>query len=494
MMTACTAAILAFSLLAKTPADVQNKVHLLPWPVASIAIPKDTKDTKPKDTKPKPKAKSPQPKAQSLKPQATSPEDTLCDLSTVNAALPETLQVLSNQARIGLVLLSPSDLKISTNLVRTKFIDALRHLCAISGMSYLKVGNTYIVATKDKLKEAYPADYYRANPDERPEPPKAPEEAVTEIYVANYVSSGQLAASLSQLFPKEELFAVAGPVQSNPNISTQSTSSATGSDATVLTRDENAANSAGKMLILRGKKSIVDQALDLAKRMDSQRPQVAIEVTIHDISDAALKELGISWSFGNISISEKASGSMNFGSFSRGPMTFTGVIKALEQADKAKLLASPNVSVLDGERAFILIGDRINYPVLVGYSQNNAPIFSKEEERVGIYLQVAANVSSDDNVTLSLYPQVSSITGFLNVNGASYPQISTREAQTTLRVHSGETIVMGGLLKSSETSTYESVPLLSQLPFIGELFKRRRTNKTASQVIISITPKVLRTQ
>jgi type II secretory pathway component GspD/PulD (secretin) len=53
---------------------------------------------------------------------------------------------------------------------------------------------------------------------------------------------------------------------------------------------------------------------------------------------------------------------------------------------------------------------------------------------------------------------------------------------------------MGGLLKSSETSTYESVPLLSQLPFIGELFKRRRTNKTASQVIISITPKVLRTQ
>jgi type II secretory pathway component GspD/PulD (secretin) len=130
--------------------------------------------------------------------------------------------------------------------------------------------------------------------------------------------------------------------------------------------------------------------------------------------------------------------------------------------------------------------------VLVGYSQNNAPIFSKEEERVGIYMQVAASVSSDDNVTLSLYPQVSSVTGFLNVNGASYPQISTREAQTTLRVHTGETIVMGGLMKTEETASYDRVPFLSDLPFLGQLFRHRKETKTASQVIISITPKVIR--
>jgi type IV pilus assembly protein PilQ len=259
----------------------------------------------------------------------------------------------------------------------------------------------------------------------------------------------------------------------------------------VLAKDDTTAPS-GKMLILHGPKSMVDAALELARKMDLMRPQVAIEVTIYDISDTALKDLGISWTYGDVNIQEQNNKGVNFGSFARAPLSFNGVIKALEQEDKAKLLASPNVSVLDGERAFILIGDRINYPVLIGYSQNNAPIFSKEEERVGIYMQVAASVSSDDNVTLSLYPQVSSISGFLNVNGASYPQISTREAQTTLRVHSGDTIVMGGLLKSEDTASYDRIPFLSQLPFIGELFRHRKTNKDSSQVIISIKPKVIR--
>jgi type II secretory pathway component GspD/PulD (secretin) len=259
-----------------------------------------------------------------------------------------------------------------------------------------------------------------------------------------------------------------------------------------LNRDTAAPMAVGKMLIIRGENDIVQQALKLAKQMDSMRPQVGIQVTIYDISDEALKDLGVSWNYSDVSLKENNVKGVNFGSFARAPLTFTGVIKALEQQDKAKLLASPNVSVLDGERAFILIGDRINYPVLVGYSQNNAPIFSKEEERVGIYMQVAASVSSDDNVTLSLYPQVSNITGFLNVNGASYPQIATREAQTTLRVRTGETVVLGGLLKTEETANYDRVPLLSQIPFLGELFKHRKVTKSASQVIISITPTVFR--
>ncbi|MFI5386115.1 MAG: type II secretion system protein GspD, partial [Fimbriimonadales bacterium] len=124
-------------------------------------------------------------------------------------------------------------------------------------------------------------------------------------------------------------------------------------------------------------------------------------------------------------------------------------------------------------------------------SQNNAPIFSKEEERVGIYLQVSASVGLDGTITLSLYPQVSTITGYLNVNGASYPQISTREAQTTLMVHSGETIVMGGLYSDEEISTIDKVPFLSQIPILGEIFKHRKVTKTKSQVIITVTPKLI---
>lgn len=469
MMTACAAALLAMRLLAT---GMNGKAD----PTFALPAPKETKAVAVKNA-----------------PFQPGSENTLCDLQAVNADLPTMLGTLSERTHIGMVLLSPSDLKITTNLVRIPFIDALKHLCALSGLNYLKVGPTYVIATKDKLKDAYPEVYFAAHPDEAPKPPPAAPEITTEIYRSNYVSSAQLAQAVGQLFPKERLTILAGPVQANPSISTQTTQGTTGVEANVLQREQNADDSAAaKMLVIKGEKDLVDQALALVKRMDVMRPQVAIEVTIHDISDDALRELGISWSYGDISLTEQNPRGVNFGSFARAPLSFTGVIKALEQQDKAKLLASPNISVLDGERAFILIGDRINYPVLVGYSQNNAPIFSKEEERVGIYMQVAASVSSDDNVTLSLYPQVSNVTGFLQVNGASYPQISTREAQTTVRVHTGETLVMGGLLKSEETSTYEKVPLLSQLPFLGQLFQRRRTNKTASQVIISITPKVIR--
>jgi type II secretory pathway component GspD/PulD (secretin) len=431
-----------------------------------------------------------QPKA----PQATG-ENTLCTLQAVKADMPSMLRMLSDQSHIGLVLLSPTDIKLTTNLVNIPFIDALRHVCAISQLAYLKVGSTYIVASKDKLIDAYPAEYFAIHPDERPKPvpaAKPPEETITQVYNANYIGSSALAEALTALYPKEQLTVLAGPVQANPSVSSQETTASTGMQANVLTRDSSA-GSPSKVLILRGPKSMVQEALALAKQMDVERPQVAIEVTIYDISDSALKDLGISWTFSDLQVKEtNPRGVGNLGSFARAPLSFDGVIKALEQNDKAKLLASPNVSVLDGERAFILIGDRINYPVLVGYSQNNAPIFSKEEERVGIYMQVAASVSSDDNVTLSLYPQVSSVTGFLNVNGASYPQISTREAQTTLRVHTGETIVMGGLLKSDETATYDRVPFLSQLPFIGELFRHRKATKDSSQVIISIKPRVIR--
>ncbi|MGG2305217.1 hypothetical protein ACE4Z6_27720, partial [Salmonella enterica] len=82
------------------------------------------------------------------------------------------------------------------------------------------------------------------------------------------------------------------------------------------------------------------------------------------------------------------------------------------------------------EHGFVLIGDRLSYPVVTGFSQAGSPIISKEEKSVGVYLQVAANIASDGTLTLSLYPQVSTVTGYLNLNGASYPQIATREAQT----------------------------------------------------------------
>lgn len=419
-------------------------------------------------------------------------ESTPCSLNVVNEDPAKILQFLTAQTQTNLVLLSPSDKKLTLNLKDVKLIDMIRHICALSGLRYLKVAETFVLATEETLKSAYAPEWEAAYPA----PPKAStpveDPIVTTMVRLQHISATRLATSLGKVFEKEKLTIVAGPVQDSPTVTAQNTSQATGNSTNVLSPDSSNGDLTAKTLILRGPSSMVREAVAMAKELDVVRPQVVIEVTIVDILDSALKELGASWNFGSTTIEEQTPNRLNFGEFQRSGLNFTAAIKSLEKKDQAKILASPNVSVLDGERAFILIGDRINYPVLIGYSNANTPIFSKEEERVGIYLQVAANVASDGEITLSLYPQVSTVTGFLEVNGASYPQISTREAQSTLRIRSGETLVMGGLLKTEEIKQIEKVPLLGDIPVLGELFQRRKTTKSASQVLISIKPTLLR--
>lgn len=417
------------------------------------------------------------------------PAEVMCSVNVADWELSRVLQALSEQTKANLVLLASTAPKLTLRLTDVKLLDMIRHICAVTGLSFLRVGGAFVIASSDQLKAGYPSEWQEANPAP---PPPALIPTVTKTYVANYALASQIQAALAKAFPSEQLLCLVGPASRTPSVAQQdSAAQTTGASTSVLTKDTSGTTEGGRMLVLRGPEDLVDQALAMAKQMDLERPLVSIAVTIYDISNEALKELGLSWTYSNINISESNPRGVNFGSFTRAPLGFSAVIKALETRDNAKLLAAPNVSVLDDERAFILIGNRINFPVLIGYSNANTPIFDKQTERVGIYLQVAASVSDDNQITLSLYPQVSTITGFLDVNGASYPQISTREAQTTLRVRSGESIVLGGLFKDEEITQLERVPLLSQIPLLGELFTRRKRTKKSSQVIINITPVVL---
>ncbi len=461
-------------------AAVETVVRLQLLPVAG-----DFDATEPKE--------NPAPSLAALVPPAPNANSPLCSLNVINEDPAKILQVLSSQTKTNLVLLAPTDKKLTLNLRAVPLLEMIRHVCALSGLQYLKVGDTYVLAGGEALKGAYPDEWESAHPTPKTvaEPPKA--KMVISTVTLSHISATRLVPVLEKFFDKQVVSMAAGPVSESPQVTGQNTSQTTGAASTVLAPPPGGDNSvSSKALVIRGPEAIVREVEEMARQLDVERAQVVIQVAIYDILDSALRELGTSWSFGSTGISESDVDRLNFGTFQRAGFNFTAAIKALEKKDAAKVLASPNIAVLDGERAFILIGDRINYPVLVGFSNANTPIFSKEEERVGIYLQVAATVSADEQITLSLYPQVSSISGFLEVNGASYPQISTREAQSTLRIKNGETLVMGGLMKTEEIRQLERVPLLGQIPFLGELFTRRKSTKSASQVMIVIRPTLLR--
>jgi len=141
-------------------------------------------------------------------------------------------------------------------------------------------------------------------------------------------------------------------------------------------------------------------------------------------------------------------------------------------------------------RGFILIGERRLFPKLTGYSSAQTPIYDQSEVRVGIYLQLAVDMTDGDDMILTLYPQVSAVTGALKVGDSIYPQVSTREQQTTVRARSGQTIVIGGLLKEAEVDSLRGVPGLSKIPLLGELFKFRSKTKVKSELVIMITPEI----
>ncbi|MFI5385430.1 MAG: type II secretion system protein GspD [Fimbriimonadales bacterium] len=427
-------------------------------------------------------------------------ENVVCSLDVSDWDLAKVLHVLSQQAGVNVISLSTSDKKLTVRLADVKLSEMIRHICAITGMASLKTGGTYVIATADQLKTAYPIEWAIANPT-KADPLL---EIATDLYMCSYVNSSQIVDTLTKLFQDQKLLVIAGPQQQVPTLASADAGSGTGQASTMLAgggsggsggggggSSAGASALSGKTILIRGPRLIVDTAMRLARELDRPQPQVSIAVRVDDISNDALKDLGLQWSFSNLSITETKGTGLSVGSFDRSPLGFNAAVTALEQKNVAKLLAEPNISVLDGEKAMILIGSRLNFPQLIGYSNANTPIFDRQEERVGIYLQVSASITSSGEITLSLYPQVSTVSGFLNVNGASYPQISTREAQTTLRVHSGQTIVMGGLMQNEDLVETEKVPFLSEIPILGELFKHRKTTHTKSQVIISITPVVL---
>lgn len=451
----------------------------------------------PAEVKPKPEIVAVKTQGSSAIPVAPRVEDKLCTVNAVGATISTILATLSKDANVNIVLVSPADTPITVRLNQMRLGEALQHICTLADLAYLKVSNSYLVGAPARLKAGYPTEWAKAHPNEdKPEvtpevtvTPEAPPIIFKSVFVSN-VTAESLQTVLKALFPDTNLSVVVGPVVARPAVTGGS-----GGD----TVNENSATSQGssasgtssipaRSIIIRGPKPTVEEAVEIAKSLDVKRAQVAIAVSIHDVTDDALRDLGLSHTPGGTTVSETDPKGINFGSFIRTPLGFTTTIKALETKNLAKMLAKPNITALDMEQAYVLMGNRINLPRLERLDANGSPVYTVEETKVGIYLQVQPQIAEDGEITLSVKPQVSTISGFIEVNGASYPNIATREAQTSIRVKSGETIVMGGLLRTEDIDAMDQTPILSKIPIFGELFKHRKKTKSASQVIITMTP------
>ncbi len=156
-----------------------------------------------------------------------------------------------------------------------------------------------------------------------------------------------------------------------------------------------------------------------------------------------------------------------------------------ETIGQVTTLANPNLTALSGETATFLVGGEIPIPI----SQALGTV-SVEYKQYGISLAYTPTVLSNGRISLRVRPEVSQLTsdGAVQLNGTTIPALSTRRAETTLVMGSGESMVIGGLLQNSHNNSIDKTPGLGDIPILGALFRSNGWKRNETELVIVITP------
>ena len=173
---------------------------------------------------------------------------------------------------------------------------------------------------------------------------------------------------------------------------------------------------------------------------------------------------------------------------------FGAIINAVKSDTESNLLSTPSVMTLDNQKASILVGQQV--PVTTGeaLSQNFDNQFrTVQRQDVGIKLEVKPQINTGGAIKLFLKQEVSSVAGPVSTSNSDLI-INKREIETTVTVDDGEILALGGLLDDNERRTIERIPLLSDIPGIGELFKSRSKSRSKTNLMVFIRPTILRSK
>jgi general secretion pathway protein D len=174
---------------------------------------------------------------------------------------------------------------------------------------------------------------------------------------------------------------------------------------------------------------------------------------------------------------------------------FQATLRAIAAAGKAEVLSRPSILARNNQPASVIMGQEV--PLITSVSFNTisgAPINSVTYTSVGIILTVTPYITSDGMVQMIVAPQDSSIDPTLTVpiaQGVNAPVIDTVSANTVAITPNGQTVVIGGLMERDKSSSEQKIPILGDIPFLGNVFKRRVASNSHEELMIFLTPYVI---
>jgi general secretion pathway protein D len=261
---------------------------------------------------------------------------------------------------------------------------------------------------------------------------------------------------------------------------------------------------------------VVDDAsnLEMAKkvleRIDRPRPQVRITALIYDLSLQDVEQLGVNWGStgkGNtvnaLGIADQAlqfetttvapfttgqaGGALTVRSLTRN-FDINSVVLLLQTANDARLLADPNVTVMDNEEAICKSVTEIPYQQIT-QSELGGQIGTTAFKEAGVTLRVRPTIAGDGTIAMVVAPEFSRLAGF--TPGENQPIIDSRQATTTVRVANRQTVVLSGLRQRSDTGEFNGIPFLKDVKYVGPLFRSRDTNVRESELIVFLMPEIV---
>ena len=244
---------------------------------------------------------------------------------------------------------------------------------------------------------------------------------------------------------------------------------------------------------------------EVVQALDLPLAQVVIEATIVEVTVNDNLSFGGQSFLNRSNITARSSSTVSpsdpegagfFGSFSSiGGSSVDVVLTALQTVTDVRVISSPYLTVLDGRSARLSIGDEVPFLTSSTEADNDGTTTTTNQIEVretGVILEVTPSIGADNSVLLNIVQEVSSVApGGAEVNELT-PVIQQRTLTSDIVVQSGRTALLGGLIQDRETDTVRGVPIVSDIPVVGELFKTTTDNITRTELLVMITPRVVR--
>lgn len=353
-------------------------------------------------------------------------------------ALPDVLTALARLCNFNLVTDDSVKGAVTLRLVDVTCEEALRFILEANNLAFRRVKRNIIVSSAEKLA-----------------PP--PETAQTVSYRLDFANLDQVRAAIAAAVPGVR-------VAVDPRTSS---------------------------LLVTGTIAQQEEVVKVLSSIDVKIPQIMIQVHAIETSMNVLRNLGllggVSGGFG--AVSATAAPGVLFRVIPTDLITFT--LNAMVTEGKSKILSAPRVATLDGNKASVNLVERIPIFTQTPLSGGGTTVTVSYVE-VGVKLDTTPRVNTGGLLTMNLRTEVSALLSLDVFAGSQAPRTTNRIAETMVQVKDGETVVIAGLIRRDERETLNKVPLLGDIPLIGELFRTTTKSASETEVVFLITPTIIK--